>query len=66
MKKETLEITGMSCGHCVRAVRQAIEGAGATALVVEVGKAEIEYPDVLRRDTIVSAIEEEGYQVVGG
>jgi copper chaperone len=66
-KTEIFNISGMSCGHCVRAVQQAIEGAGAEALRVEVGSAEVRYqPESLRRDVLIRAIEEEGYQVVGG
>ena len=66
MKTEQLTITGMSCGHCVKAVQGAIEGAGAKAEKVEVGKASFQYDETkISREKIVLAIEEEGFQVVG-
>lgn len=66
MKHETLTIDGMSCGHCVNAVKNAIEEAGAKAETVEIGKARIEYDETkLTREKIVLAIEDEGYKVVG-
>jgi copper chaperone len=68
MRSETLAIEGMSCDHCVRAVRGALEGlSGVTVRRVEVGRAEVDYDEQkVRRDALVSALEEEGYKVVGG
>ncbi|MBO6577191.1 MAG: cation transporter [Rhodothermales bacterium] len=56
-------IDGMSCGHCVRAVEEAIgtvpDAKGAT---VEMGKARLDVSDeALER--VKAAIEEEGYAV---
>jgi copper chaperone len=66
MKTENLTITGMSCGHCVKAVQEAIESAGARAENIEVGKASFQYDETkISREKIILAIEEEGYQVVG-
>lgn len=66
MKSETLTIQGMSCDHCVRAVKQAIEEVGAGVTRVEVGQAEISYDETkISREKIILAIEEEGYKVVG-
>ena len=66
MKTENLVIEGMSCGHCVKAVQEAIEGAGATADKVEVGKASFQFDEAkTSREKIVLAIEEEGYKVIG-
>lgn len=66
MKTETLTIEGMSCDHCVRAVRGAIEGLpGAVATRVEVGRAEVSYDETkTSRDVLLQAIEEEGYRVL--
>ncbi len=59
-----LKIEGMSCGHCVRAVEQALrETPGVTAVEVSVGHARVE-GDV-ERAALVAAIEEEDFQVVG-
>ncbi|MEB3327631.1 MAG: cation transporter [Candidatus Sericytochromatia bacterium] len=55
-----LAIDGMSCDHCVRAVRQALEGLpGVTRVEVEVGAARIEGDAVL--PALVAALEAEGY-----
>ncbi len=57
----TIKINGMSCGHCVMAVKNALKEAGVNALEVEIGKAVVE-GDV---EAAKKAIEEEGYDVVG-
>ncbi len=66
MTKETLKIQGMSCGHCVKAVEEALrEVAGLEVWRVDIGSAEVEYPaESVPRARIVSAIEEAGYQVM--
>jgi copper chaperone len=67
MQSETFTIEGMSCDHCVRAVRVALERvSGVTIKAVGVGRAEVDYDETkTRRDALVGAIEEEGYKVVG-
>jgi copper chaperone len=66
MKTETLTIEGMSCGHCVKAVKEAIETTGAKTEKVEVGSAQLQYDETkISRDKIILAIEEEGYKVIG-
>ncbi len=64
--KETFQISGMSCGHCVHAVRQALEQiAGVEVESVEIGSATVTYhSDTVDRTAVVRAIEEEGYPVV--
>lgn len=66
MKNETLTIEGMSCDHCVRAVRRALEQTpGVEVRDVTIGSAEIGYdPATVDPATIADAIEEEGYRVV--
>ena len=66
MNNETLIIEGMSCDHCVRAVRRALEEtSGVVVRDVTIGSAEIEYdPTTVDSETIADAIEEEGYTVV--
>jgi copper chaperone len=68
MKNETFTIQGMSCDHCVRAVKGALEGIpGVEARRVEIGRAEVSYDETkVKRDALIRAVEEEGYQVVGG
>lgn len=65
-KVETLTIEGMSCGHCVRAVREALEGVeGATVEHVEIGRATVRLdPERATRAELEAAVDEAGYDVV--
>ena len=66
-KQETLQIEGMSCGHCVKAVQGALEAVeGVDVHAVEIGAAQISY-DLAATDPagIVDAVEEAGYTVEG-
>lgn len=61
-----LNITGMTCQHCVKAVNEALGGVPGVEKVVEVnlerGEATLEgHPDV---DRLIAAIAEEGYEAV--
>ncbi len=60
-----LEISGMSCGHCVNAVKSALEELdGVDVKKVEIGSATVDYdPARTSRETIESAIDDAGYQV---
>ena len=64
-KRETLQIDGMSCGHCVRAVQGTLEALdGVEVHTVEIGSAQISYdPATTDSASIVDAIEEAGYTV---
>jgi len=64
MERVQLEIGGMSCGHCVRAVEQALAGLeGVKVEEVRVGSAIVEYdPAVAGAERIERAIQDEGYQ----
>jgi copper chaperone len=66
-KKETLRIAGMSCGHCVQTVSQALARTEGVAVErVAVGIAEIAYdPEQVSRETIVRAIDDVGFEVIG-
>lgn len=66
MAHETLTIEGMSCGHCVRAVEEALrEIPGVDLCRVEIGLAELTYPeDTALRDRVIAAIEGAGFRVV--
>lgn len=66
--KKLVSIEGMSCGHCVRHVEEALkELAGVAGVVVDLkGKnAVVEMNQELSDDQIKGAIEEAGYDVVG-
>jgi copper chaperone len=63
MSKLVLEIQGMSCGHCVSAVSEALrELDGVNVEAVRIGSAQVDYqPDVVSPEQIVLAIEDAGY-----
>ena len=64
MTTHQLDIEGMSCEHCVRAVRGALEGvAGVRKIDVRVGHADVETDDTIARDALVRAIEAEDFRV---
>lgn len=59
-----LKIEGMTCGHCVRAVEEALrEIPGVRDVTVEIGHARVETDDEVSREQLVSAVEEEEYRV---
>lgn len=66
MEKATFEITGMSCGHCVKAVDQALRGAdGVQVEQVVVGSATVRFdPTKTSATALAERIADEGYQVV--
>ena len=64
MKNVTLEISGMSCGHCVGRVAKALGAlAGVKVGAVEVGRARVEAADEVAEDAFRKAIDEVGFQV---
>ena len=65
MTKTTLKVTGMTCGHCVRSVSEAIgglEGVESADVQLESGRATVVY-DASRVTPLdmVGAVREEGY-----
>ena len=64
--QETLTIPGMTCDHCVRAVRQAIDRVdGAQANSVSIGSATVTYDQREVRSDVIEAIQSEGYAIAG-
>ena len=63
MENTTIGISGMSCGHCVAAVKRALEQLdGVEVRDVKVGSATVAYdPGAVSPDRIARAIEDEGY-----
>lgn len=60
------DIEGTSCDHWIRAVKNALEDVqGVKAASVRIGHAEVATEDGTARDALVTAIEEEGYRVIG-
>ena len=68
MTKITLNVEGMSCSHCVNAVKNALTALGGVSEVevdLERKTATLEYSaDEVTLERIIEAIEEEGYDVV--
>lgn len=66
MERVTLNISGMTCGHCVRGVTQALgELGGVEVERVTVGQATVRFdPSTATTARIAQAVEAEGYTVV--
>ncbi|MFN5582226.1 heavy-metal-associated domain-containing protein [Gemmatimonas sp.] len=65
MSQATFEISGMSCGHCVKAVDKALSQAeGVIDRQVAIGSATVDF-DAARIDiaTIAQVIDDAGYPV---
>jgi copper chaperone len=64
MRHITLNITGMSCGHCLNAVNQALARLdGVRIESVRIGRADLQYDETLTGpDAIINAIADAGYQ----
>ena len=65
MKKNIL-IEGMSCGHCVNHVVEALKGIGAKDVDVSLDKklATVEISEAIADEAIKAAIDDAGYEVV--
>lgn len=68
MEKKTISINGMTCGHCVQTVKQALAGIeGVRVESVRVGEATIDYDPVRVSDAdIAAAVARQGYTVAAG
>lgn len=66
MESATLEIQGMSCGHCVGSVRSALAALkGVEVQDVIIGKATVRFdPAMVTRGALVDAVEDQGYHAV--
>jgi copper chaperone CopZ len=68
VKQTTLQIDGMSCGHCVTAVNDALGRLPGVALEsVRIGRADLSYDDqVVDLQRIIATLEETGYRATAG
>ena len=58
------QVQGMTCGHCERAVVQAVREVDTEATVkVDLGTGQVVVESNLPREPIAHAIQEEGYKV---
>jgi copper chaperone len=61
---QTFSVQGMSCGHCEKAVTQAIQSLDPAAVVkVDLAAGKVEVQSAQAREAIANAIAEEGYTV---
>ena len=59
-----LQVKGMTCQHCVKAVTKAIQALDAQATVsVEMPQGMVQVQTSLSRDATAKAISDEGYEV---
>jgi len=62
--KQTFTVTGMTCGHCEKSVRQSILAQDSQAqVVIDRSQNRVEVESSLPREAITHAIAEEGYTV---
>lgn len=70
MAKTTLKIQGMTCGHCEKTVREALEGApGVRSADVDLagGSAVVEYDEGrITPQELAAIVTEEGYEAEEG
>jgi len=64
INKHQLQVKGMSCQHCVKAVTKAIQSLDADASVsVELPQGTVTVQTSLSREATSQAINDEGYEV---
>ena len=63
MRDVTLQIDGMSCGHCLNAVNQALHALpGVEVESVQMGKAQVRYDESMASEqAVTNAVEQAGY-----
>ena len=62
----TWQFVGMTCGHCVSAVREelsALDGVRSVDVELESGRVTVVSDRPLGRDSVAAAVEEAGYQL---
>lgn len=66
MTKRTIEIGGMTCGHCVGRVSAALKAVpGITVEQVKVGSATVVFDEATTDESVIAqAIERAGYDVL--
>ena len=61
---QTFTVTGMTCGHCEKAVTRAIQDADPQAQVtIDRTQNKVDVESTQARETLAKAIAEEGYAV---
>jgi copper chaperone len=61
---QTFNVQGMSCGHCVKAITQAVQARDPAADVqIDLGARTVQVQSSLPASTLIEVIREEGYEV---
>jgi copper chaperone len=64
MSQYQFQVSGMSCGHCVRAVEEAVQRVDPQAQVkVELAQGQVQVQSTQPRESLAAAITEAGYKV---
>ncbi|VVN44513.1 hypothetical protein PS662_05722 [Pseudomonas fluorescens] len=59
---QVFNVQGMSCGHCVKAITEAVQAKDPAASVrVDLAAKEVGVESALTADQVIAAITEEGY-----
>lgn len=62
MKTISLRVEGMSCGHCVKTVKDALEAVtGVQRAEVGIGRADVQVADDVDRAALIDALAREDY-----
>lgn len=63
--RQTIKIEGMTCQHCVMAVKKELQKLDPQNLDVKIGAATVEYDETkINERSIKASIEEAGYKVI--
>ncbi|EGL84285.1 copper ion binding protein [Caldalkalibacillus thermarum TA2.A1] len=67
MNKETFNVKGMSCEHCVSAIEGSVgqlKGVADVRVDLSKGQVEVKFdPSVITREKIIETIDHQGYDV---
>jgi copper chaperone len=63
MKQVRLEVSGMSCGHCIHAVKEALAGVeGVKVENVSIGRATVSVEERVPVGALIDAVADAGYE----
>ncbi|ASU83213.1 copper chaperone [Nocardiopsis gilva YIM 90087] len=68
MATTTITVSGMTCGHCEKAVKEelgALPGVTSVGVDLESGRVSIESEAPLTDEQLAAAIDEAGYEIAG-
>lgn len=67
MAKTTLNVSGMTCGHCEKSVKNALlelEGVSAVAVDLSSGKVDVDFEEgKVNEAKMKEAVEDQGYDI---